>query len=69
LTSCRKGNTRVDIFSVVSWVGDSALDFLSWYNSSETLWKLFLIPVCVVAYAIMIVCDAINEIADYIEDL
>lgn len=49
-------------------IGDAALDFLSWYDKCESLWKLLLIPICVIVYAIMIICDAADMILDQFEE-
>jgi len=51
-----------DIFDLVRNAGDKCLDFLTWYDEVEELWKLLLIPVCILAYTGFIFLDAIEII-------
>lgn len=56
------------IANTVATIGNHCLDFLSWFDNCESLWKLLLIPLCVIVYAVMILCDAVGMVLDHIEE-
>lgn len=56
------------LLSMFSYLGQRCLDYLQWYDEQESLWKLVLIPTCIIAYAIMIIADAFDMIWERLED-
>jgi hypothetical protein len=54
---------------ILAKLRESAGEFLIWYEENEHGFKFLLKPICVLMFLLMVFCAAVDETAQYIEEL